>query len=187
MENINPGKHGRQITIDEHWSFRLSLLVNAGAMVAGKISKTKVCYQSGGVHRAFFAEVNLSQPDDAWLFIKFDDEHYPHEIALESTPQPFGGVRWWMRCPSTGIRCHRIYYKDGYFMSGRYMQLPYRSQQLSSFDRKITRMHSILQKHDIKADGIYHVKPNGMHDKTYYRIINQVEDLREQAWQVRAS
>jgi hypothetical protein len=34
-------------------------------------------------------------------------------IQLETTPQPFGGRRWWFVCPRTGRRAAKLYLPNG--------------------------------------------------------------------------
>src|ERR1700690_1949778 len=37
-------------------------------------------------------------------------------ISLETTPQPFGGRRWWFVCPRTGRRAGKLYLPNGAFI-----------------------------------------------------------------------
>jgi hypothetical protein len=36
-------------------------------------------------------------------------------IELATTPQPFGGRRWWFVCPRTGRRAEKLYLPNGAF------------------------------------------------------------------------
>lgn len=56
-------------------------------------------------------------------------------VLLDSTPQPFGGVRWWMRCPSCGNRCGVLYCWRGMYRCQRCHGLPYRSQRVTDRER----------------------------------------------------
>ena len=40
-------------------------------------------------------------------------------IELATTPQPFGGRRWWFICPQTGRRAAKLYLPNGAFTSPR--------------------------------------------------------------------
>jgi hypothetical protein len=62
-------------------------------------------------------------------------------ITLEATIQPFGGRRWWFRCPRSGDLVSKLYLPDGAytFASRRAYRLGYRSQRETPRDRSITR------------------------------------------------
>jgi hypothetical protein len=52
-------------------------------------------------------------------------------IQLGTTPQPFGGRRWWFICPHTGVRAATLYLPDGAFTfaSRRAYRLAYPCQR----------------------------------------------------------
>jgi hypothetical protein len=54
-----------------------------------------------------------------------------YQVTLETSPQPFGGVRWWFLCPRTGQRCTRLYLPRGghRFWSRQAWQLGYACQR----------------------------------------------------------
>src|SRR5277367_2869854 len=54
-----------------------------------------------------------------------------YTIALEATPQPLGGRRWWFVCPKTGSRVGKLHLPSGAFTfaSRRAYRLGYRSQR----------------------------------------------------------
>lgn len=56
-------------------------------------------------------------------------------VRLDATPQPFGGVRWWMRCPSCGDRRTVLYYWRSMYRCQRCHGLPYRSQRATDQER----------------------------------------------------
>ena len=52
-------------------------------------------------------------------------------VALDTTPQPFGGRRWWFVCPRIGDRVAKLYLPGGAtkFASRKAYRLAYRSQR----------------------------------------------------------
>lgn len=177
MGGIGSGKFGKVQPLDDYWSFSLTSLVKAGYMVEGKRPVTEVCYQNSNSRQTFFVKPDLRQADDPLLFIQFEGESYLHEITLEKTSQPFGGHRWWMRCPRSGVRCHRIFFVDGYFMAGCTIVSPYLTQQVSTHRRRKIRANDILQRHGI--DRQTYKKPKGMHWLTYHQVMAQVSGYEE--------
>ena len=64
----------------------------------------------------------------------------PYGVAVEATPQPFGGRRWWFLCPVTGSRAAVLYMPDdARFASRQAHRLGYRSQRLSAAGRAAER------------------------------------------------
>jgi hypothetical protein len=64
-----------------------------------------------------------------------------YTISLETTPQTFGGRRWWFVCPRTAERVSKRHLPNGAytFASRRAYRLGYPSQRESPRDRSITR------------------------------------------------
>jgi hypothetical protein len=74
-------------------------------------------------------------------------------IQLETTPQPFGGRRWWFVCPRTGRRVAKLYLPSGAFTfaSRQAYRLAYRSQRETPYDRALRRGFKLRGK--LGADG----------------------------------
>jgi hypothetical protein len=62
-------------------------------------------------------------------------------IQLETTPQPFGGRRWWFVCPRTGRRAAKLYLPTGAFTFASLLayRLAYRSQRETTHARAFRR------------------------------------------------
>jgi hypothetical protein len=62
-------------------------------------------------------------------------------IELATTPQPFGGRRWWFVCPRTGARVAKLHLPPGVstFASRRAYRLAYKCQRETPYDRAIRR------------------------------------------------
>jgi len=60
------------------------------------------------------------------------------EIACEAVPQPFGGERWYFRCPITHKRVPKLYLPAGAtrFGSRAAYRLAYRSEHLRRLERR---------------------------------------------------
>jgi hypothetical protein len=100
-------------------------------------------------------------------------------INLVATAQPFGGQRWWFRCPRTGRRVTKLYLPFGAlrFASRHAYRLAYRSQRESPSDRAISRAFKLRRKLGATGGiGSAVDKPKGMHRRTFAREMAKVED-----------
>jgi hypothetical protein len=98
-------------------------------------------------------------------------------VHLETTPCPFGGVRWWWVCPATARRCATLYLPNGgdQFLSrgpGAY-RLAYASQNGDA----TARSHGRLRRLHRKLGGPYThfeeplpLRPKWMRERTYARL-----------------
>ena len=99
-------------------------------------------------------------------------------VELETTPQPFGGRRWWFVCPKRGDLVAKLYLPPGAltFASRKAYRLGYRSQRQTPHDRAIGRVFKLRSR--LGADGgvgDYVPKPKGMRWATFDREMMMVE------------
>ena len=99
-------------------------------------------------------------------------------IELTTTPQPFGGRRWWFICPKRGDLVAKLHLPPGAFTfaSRRAYRLAYRSQRVSPSDRAINRAFKLRRK--LGSDGGIGArirKPKGMRWRTFAREMAKVE------------
>jgi hypothetical protein len=116
-------------------------------------------------------------------------------IALTLTQQNFGGRRWWMVCPITGQRARILHLRPGddRFASREALELAYRSERLTHFDRPFERMFRAQRKLGRAAGlGVEVTRPKGMWRRTFachqthfqqldLACVRQIEGLIEQA------
>lgn len=97
-------------------------------------------------------------------------------FRLESTPQHFGGVRWWFVC-SCGKRCTALYrIRDGYpFHCRQCNGLAYRTQNVSRSTRWLLRADKLLARAGCdRADGRY-LRPKHMRREKFRRLVGEAE------------
>ena len=95
-------------------------------------------------------------PEDTWLRLDYtvtrDGKRIPvsETFELERFQQPFGGARWYLRCPQTGRRCQCLYLPPGatrFRSRGAFRRrLQYRSQQQAPFDRMLAQREHVAKK-----------------------------------------
>ncbi len=98
-------------------------------------------------------------------------------VGLTTTPQPFGGRRWWFVCPRTGRRVLKLHLPSGAltFASRRAYRLAYRCQRETPYDRALRRAFKLRDR--LGADGgigDYVAKPRWMRMKTYDRKLEEI-------------
>jgi len=102
-----------------------------------------------------------------------------YTIALQTTPQPLGGRRWWFVCPRTGNLVAKLHLPNGAhtFASRKAYRLGYRSQRESPRDRARSRTQDLRYKlgGSINLMEPIPIKPKWMRWRTYDRQIAKIE------------
>jgi hypothetical protein len=101
------------------------------------------------------------------------------EVSIEVRSQPFGGVRYWFRCPGCGRRCAILYLPSRpYSFACRWCYgLRYYSQRTDFADRMHRAAARLCRRFgvsgglawDMALDGLP-PKPRGMHWSTYHHL-----------------
>jgi len=101
-----------------------------------------------------------------------------YTIALETTPQPLGGRRWWFVCPKTGAHAGKLHLPNGAYTFGsrRACRLEYRSQRETPRDRAINRAFKLRERLGGKGGiGDFVPKPKWMRWPTYESQMAKIE------------
>jgi hypothetical protein len=110
---------------------------------------------------------------------------------LEAVPQPMGGVRWWLRCPSCHFRRVRLFVVAKRLRCRVCADLAYPSQRCDSAARWCRRMAKLLRVAgaSIPTDNIFaldgpEIRPHGMWRRTFERLVKARQDLiyERDAW-----
>jgi hypothetical protein len=114
---------------------------------------------------------------NSWTGEKHSSDYW---VQLVTTPQPFGGRRWWFICPRTNDRVSKLYLPPGgrVFASRAFYRLGYRSQRESPRDRALGRAFKLRRKLGSNGGiGDYIEKPKGMRWRTFDRMMERVEKV----------
>lgn len=144
----------------------------------------------------FPVAITIDTMDRAWPYIELEHEWRTssaskerYKVYLQTTPQPFGGVRWWFLCPRTGKRAVRLFLPRGghQFWSRHAYGLGYASQRETAMDRASRRGSKLYAA--MGGDGHWRddplPKPKWMRWKTYDRKAADLDRLNERfdgAW-----
>ena len=107
-----------------------------------------------------------------------EKHHHDYVVQLVTTPQPFGGRRWWFVCPRLGDPIAKLYMPNGVgrFAFRRAYRLAYRSQRESSYDRALGRAFKLRRGLGAKGGiGDPIDKPKSMRWATFDRKMNRIE------------
>lgn len=99
-------------------------------------------------------------------------------VDASHSPQPFGGRRWWWRCPRCARRCLNLHRppRDGYRFGCRHCYgLTYQSQSRAEARRLELRAHKLFRRAGTTRFADYHYKPARMRWATFDRLIDQAE------------
>jgi len=113
-------------------------------------------------------------------------EKYDYKILLTTTRPHYGGERWWFRCPVQGCgRRVAVLYLAQIFACRHCCKLAYSSQNEAPHYRQLHKAQKIHQQlgGDWALDGGEPPKPKGMHWKTYWRKVAQMEAADSASWQ----
>jgi hypothetical protein len=105
-----------------------------------------------------------------------------YSIQLQTTPQPFGGRRWWFVCPGTGRRAAKLYLPRGAltFASRQAHRLAYRSQRENTYDRALRRAFKLRVRLGGRGRiGDLILKPKWMRWPTYERKLEEIAAAEE--------
>jgi hypothetical protein len=123
---------------------------------------------------------------DGFPFIEFahrsrtrDSIPQCYRVRLLSTPQRFGGVRWWFECPRTGGRCVKLYLPRGghRFWSRAAYGLGYacqREDRMYQAQRQALKVYRALHGDGNWRDGAP-PKPKAMRWRTYERLASKLD------------
>lgn len=154
MGGYGSGRSGGRPTVEGSLRIELPALRRAGflqprARVSGTWSWSRAGEPCGSVGLA----CEIGADYRGWLDIDFSRNGEPvsQHIFLEPVPLPFGGHRWYARCPMDGRRCTTLVMPNGghRFASVKAWRLPYASQREDVYGRahrKIAKANARLDR-----------------------------------------
>ena len=157
MGGYGSGRSGGRPTTESGLTLTLSKLLRGqlfrpGCAWGGSIVWT---YTSTGERVGSIGYEAHLGPDSGRVRLKYTTTRWDGEkresdywIQLETTPQPFGGRRWWFICPRTGRRAAKLYLPNGAFTfaSRQAYRLAYACQREPAHDRALRRAFKLRGK-----------------------------------------
>jgi hypothetical protein len=134
----------------------------------------------------FPVSITIDTTDPHWPFLQLTHERRSHppaaetyRIPLKTTPQRFGGVRWWFECPRTGRRCTKLFLPLGghQFWSRYAWRLGYASQREGVQGR--AQLQALKAYRALRGEGNWREgappKPKWMRWRTYDRLVAKLD------------
>ena len=111
-------------------------------------------------------------------------ESVSYTVPVVWTPCNYGGERPYFLCPGRdcGRMVSKLYLSGRYFFCRHCQNLSYQSQREQYADRLIRRKFRIgkkltFEEHTFNAAHPFFVRPNGMREKTYQRLLQEYREL----------
>jgi hypothetical protein len=151
MGCFGSGRSGGGPVVEDALTLNLPRLFKTGWLKPGAWTSGTLCWSIVGTGEEIASmgfEAHLGEEEgyiqlhwtstDRWSGEKRRCEN---RIALTTSPQPFGGRRWFFLCPRTGRRAIRLHLPSGVytFACRAAYRLAYRSQRETPRDRSLSR------------------------------------------------
>lgn len=195
MGGSRSGRYGGQPTSEACASFVLTMaLLTQAGLRAGIRGTFRVTFSEGG-HNPLPVTIEIDTTGMRGGFLEVshtgrnrDALPQRYHVPLRTSPQPFGGVRWWFECPRTGRRCTKLYLPLGghRFWSRQGWHLGYACQREDAqyrAQRQAIKAYRALSGERNWRDGAPD-KPKWMRWKTYDRLAARL-DLYNSAFDAR--
>jgi hypothetical protein len=192
MGGYGSGRSGGRPTVEDGLTLNLPRLFKTGWLKPGASTSGTLRWSIVGTGEEIASmgfEAHLGEKEghirlrwtstDCWSGEKRQCEN---RITLTTSPQPFGGRRWWFVCPRTGQRATRLHLPSGtpVFACRSAYRLAYRSQRETPHDRALSRAFALRRR--LGADGgigDYVAKPKGMHWRTFERALERIDQAED--------
>ena len=188
MGGTGSGNHGGRPTVEDALKLVLHHLIRTGSFQLGATVTGSLTWTNSitGEQRASIGYEAHMGEEAGWVCLYYtttnpwtgEKTEHDYRVELATTPQTFGGRRWWWVCPRRGDLVAKLYKPGGsaIFASRKAHRLAYRSQRQSPYDRAISQ--AFKRRHRLGADGGIGDpidKPKGMRWATFNRKMEQVE------------
>ncbi len=179
MGGFGSGRFGGRPTADMSKKIDLAWMIRVGKAVPGQWISGGLSWNCGGQAAGTISYVaNMEDECDSYLRLQYwrgsaeDRQHVEQNVRLVFTEPNFGGRRWWMICPSKGIRVAKLYMPNGgdCFASRKAWRLAYHSQRVGRRDRPFEKLFRLQRKLGSEQGWEAPLRrPKGMHAKTFER------------------
>jgi hypothetical protein len=183
---VGSGRSGGLATTDSGLTLNLSTLLRDRLFQPGCFQNGSIMWTNAktGERDGSISYEAYSRQESGRLRLKYTTTQGNGErceldywIKLVTTPQPFGGRRWWFICPRTGRRATRLHLPDGAstFASRQAHGLAYACQREPAHERASRRAFKLRGKLGGTGGLESHIpKPKWMREATYDRKLEEI-------------
>ncbi len=190
MGGWGSGRSGGRPTANMSKKVDLAWMIRTNRATPGKIVSGNLSWNCGGEPAGWISYVaDMENVHGSELRLTYwrgsadDREHVKQTIRLIFTEPNFGGRRWWMVCPSSGLRVGKLYLPNGgdRFAGQRAWRLGYNSQRVAHRDRAFEKLFRLQRKLGCEEGWDSWIRrPKGMWHKTFERHLKRFEELDAQ-------
>lgn len=192
MGGIVSGNHGGKPTVESGLVLDLYRLIGQGTLKPGQYRSGTITWSetySGRSVASVGYEANLIG-ERGWVRLHYTTTDYwtgektrhDYRVEVVTTPQPFGGRRWWWVCPRRGDLVSKLYQPagGGIFASRKAHRIAYHSQRQSPRDRALNRAFKLRHRLGCTGGiGELTDKPRGMRWRTYDRHMERIDKAEQ--------
>lgn len=188
MGGIGSGQYGGRPKTDSSLDIDLSWMIRTGrARLGSRLLGNLSWSRNGESVGSIFYLADMMEPNAARLLLIYQQglgdscTSVQQEIRLTHTSPNYGGRRWWMICPTIGIRVGKLYFPPGgdRFASRQAWQLRYHSQAIDARSRPFEAMSRLQRK--LGGPQLWGVgladRPKGMWNRSYQRLWDECHRL----------
>ncbi|HZU64990.1 MAG TPA: hypothetical protein VFF98_14995 [Novosphingobium sp.] len=191
MGGYGSGRQGGRPTVDASRKIDLAWLLRTGRAIEGQRIAGVLHWHREGVRCGSIRyEARMDEPGQERLELFFTcgtgagREAIHQSIRLTFTEPHYGGKRWWMICPFSGLRSGKLYLPDSRtrFASRKAWGLGYQSQRIAAGERPREALFRMQGRLGCPLGvGNWPVRPKGMWQRTYDRHLDRYEELERRA------
>jgi hypothetical protein len=187
MGGFGSGNHGGRATVEDGLVLDLNRLIRLRMFKPGETSSGSIVWIEvySGRKTAYIGYKAYLGQERGWARLSYTvtdgrsggETHYDYCVELTTTPQPFGGRRWWWVCPRQGDLVSKLYMPSagGTFASRKAHRLTYRSQREGPIDRARERALTLRRRLGSREGfDSFIPKLKGMRSRTFRRKLAQV-------------
>lgn len=149
MGGINSGRRAHTPDTDDCLQLSLAVLRRSGALRRHQMARSRRVWQRGDRKTgevAITVDIDSVEPTPCLVITGWGlGERIAQRLTIVSQPLPFGGERFYVLCPITGLRCSNLILPPNrsFFASARGWRVPYASTRERKVDRALRAMDKI--------------------------------------------
>lgn len=100
------------------------------------------------------------------------------QIRISRTACNYGGYRSWFHCPTCDAKINSLFLASNQFGCRACHKLAYKSQSMSTYDRKVDQYHQLMRRIDQINDRGPSAQQRGMQDRTLRKMECRLSKIR---------
>ena len=179
----------RRQCVSEARRLDIRALKKQNVLIPGK--STDWAWWKKGGRLAASITIKITSENDLYLSYSTNGKIYAYPVAIQYTHPHLGGRRPWFICNSCGKRVAILYHSDHRFICRVCAGLTYDICQKSgnTLEEAMSRVDRVRRKLNaqLAPNGTIPLRPNGMHLRTYSRLMFELSEAEKSLWEAMAA